>query len=172
MNNVITFGKYEGRTFEWMFFNVPGYVEWMYNKRVHRQSWNFDEEQGDTFAELYRRASHLRCTCRCCQKRQITRMSLSFCERFAGASHVNFYCDDCEHVSEGTTIYSNPSFFPDYNISVDKQAHVVKCIKNHFIGSDSNLTQKRMEEFFHKDANFVRATPRFFTPEYAARFGY
>ena len=168
MNNTITFGKYEGRTFEWLFFNAPGYVEWMYKNRIHRQQRNFDEDQGDEFAELFRRARCLRGICPRCRERPITRMSLSFCERFAGASHVNFLCDECEHINEGPMLYSTASFFADYELSVDEEAAVAKCIKNHFIGVGKNLTQAKMEEFFHNDANFVHATPGFFRKEMVA----
>ena len=81
---------------------------------------------------------------------------------------MNFLCDECEHINEGPTLYSTASFFADYELSVDEQAAVAKCIKNHFIGIGKNLTQKKMEEFFGNDANFVHATPGFFRKEMAA----
>ena len=57
MSNLITFGKYEEKSFEWLFFNAPWYAEWMYAKGVHRNEHLFNEEQGDAFTELMRRAS-------------------------------------------------------------------------------------------------------------------
>ena len=100
-NNMISFGKYEGQTFEWLFFNDPSYVEWMYNKRIHRQERHFDEEQGDEFAELFRRARQLRIPCRLCRERQATRMGMSFHEISAASNSIGFYCDECEHVGNG-----------------------------------------------------------------------
>ena len=165
MSNTISFGKYEGQTYEWLFFNDPTYVEWMYDKRIHRQERHFDEEQGEEFAELYRRAKQLRTRCRLCSERQATRISMSLWERSEASNHVGFYCNECKHVAEGLTVYMSPSFFVDYTLSDEMRQHHAKCIKNVFIGHHVPLTQAKMEEFFHNDANFVRATPGYFAEE-------
>ena len=165
MNNKITFGKHKGQTYEWLFFNDPSYVEWMYKTRVHRQQHNFDEEQGDEFAELFRRARQLRTTCRLCQERQATRMGMTFHEISAASNSIGLYCDECEHVGNGPIIYSSPSFFSDFSVSPHEKASMMKCIKNVFIGRHVPLTQGKMEEFFHNDANFVHATPGYFSKE-------
>lgn len=171
MSYNITFGKYAGQSFEWLFFNDPSYVEWMYRNRVHRQRYKFEEEEGDYFAELFCRASHLRSTCKWCNERSVTRMSLSFFDRCDINAHIGFHCDKCERAGDGPTDYVTPSFFADYKIPRKEQLNITTCIKNHFIGSNKNLTQKSMEDFFHNDANFVDATPGFFTQEHAALFG-
>ena len=168
MNNIISFGKYEGKTFEWLFFNDPSYAKWMYKNRVHRQQHNFDEEQGDEFAELFRRARQLRTPCRLCQVRQATRMGMTFHEISAASNSIGFYCDECEHVGNGPIIYNSPSFFSDFTVSPHEQATMIRCIKNVFIGSHVPLTQRKMEEFFHNDAHFVQATQGFFAKEAAA----
>jgi hypothetical protein len=161
MSNIITFGKHEGKTFEWLFFKAPWYAEWIYAKGIHRQRHNFSEEEEDYFDELYRRAWHLRGVCKSCNKRPFSMMGLS--THLSGAlSHIGFFCDECEYAGGSPTGYHRPSFFVDtHNIPRCEQARIVGYIKNRYLG-DVRLTQKIMEEFFHHDANFAHATPGFF----------
>ena len=77
MNNKMSFGKYEGRTYEWLFFNAPWYADWIYLNNIHQQPHNFDEDEGRRFGELYRRASHLAGTCLHCHQRPISRLGFS-----------------------------------------------------------------------------------------------
>ena len=84
------------------------------------------------------------------------------------ADHVGFYCDACEHPEHSVTKYDAPSFFVEEQfLAQSEQKQIVTYIKNRYIGNE-RLTQKKMEEFFRNDANFVHATPGFFRKEMVA----
>jgi hypothetical protein len=164
MSNIITFSnKYEGLTFEAVFFKAPWFAQFIIDNRIHRQEHNMDPDEGAYFKELHRRASHLARTCTRCHERPLTRMGLT---RHRGSDilqQVGFYCDECEYMGGATTGYYDPSFFVDaYDETWANQKRITKEIKRHYIG-DGSLTQAKMEEFFRDDANFVDATPGFLT---------
>ena len=160
MNNILSFGDSEGKTFEWLFFNKPWYVRWLYGKGIHRQRHNFSEEEGDYFEELFTRASCLTGTCPYCKERPITYMGLSrLCTDTLG--HVDFFCDECDYTGGSKVGYYSPSFFMPYEAPRCDQLRLPKLIKSRFIGYE-RLTQEKMEAFFHDDGHFVRATPGFF----------
>jgi hypothetical protein len=173
MNNIITFGKYHGKSFEWLFFNAPWYAQWMHDNNIHRQRHNFGEEEGEYFEELYRRASHITGTCKHCGKQPITRMGLSTRYKDCSFAGVGFYCDECTATEHLTTRYIPPSFFDDEWECMRRNMHlrITKTIHHYFIG-DLTLTQARMEKFFRDDGRFVNATPGFFPREYAVALGY
>ena len=163
MSNLITFGKFEGETMEWLFFHKPWYAQWMYSQAIHRDRYKFSDEEGDHFRELMRRAWHLRGTCHYCQQRPITRMGLSIHHLSGALGHVDFYCEECEYTGGSITSYHRPSLFVDtHNLPKCEQKRIVGLIKGRYLGR-GRLTQAKMEEFFHNDAHFVLAQPGFFT---------
>ena len=148
---------------EWLFFNAPWYAEYIYDHGIYRQAHAFGEEEAGYFLELFTRASLLTGTCRWCQKNKVTRMGMSSSPSGARSS-VSFYCDACEPPGQQVTGFHPPSFFVETQ-KLSRPAHlrIVKYIKNRYIGKDERLTQVKIEEFFHNDANFLHATPGFFT---------
>ena len=59
-------------------------------------------------------------------------------------------------------MYFKPSFFlENYAPARCNHLAITTMIKNHYIGR-GKLTQKRMEEFFRTDENFVRGTAGWF----------
>jgi len=162
MNNKMTFGKYEGKNFEWIFFKDAGYVEWILEHGIDRQD-HFGEEQSDYFEELYQRATHLSGTCRRCKERPITRMGLTTSFKNHELLAVGFYCDECEYRGGAATGYYPPAFFVEaYTLEPGEQKMVINEVRRHYIGTDGNLTQKKMEMFFHNDENFSDCTAGFF----------
>jgi hypothetical protein len=162
MVHKLSFGKHEGKTCEWIFFKAPWYAQWIYENRIYRQEHNFDEQEGDNFREMYRRASHLGGVCCQCDERPVTRMGLTTHFRSGDLGAVGFYCEECEYQGGDRTGYYHPSFFVDaYTLEPGEQAMILNEIIRHYVGI-GNLTQKRMEGFFHNDANFGDATAGFF----------
>lgn len=96
MSNLINFGEYEGRSFEWLFFHAPWYAEWMYLHRIHRDRYKFPEQDRDYFEELMRRASALKGMCRWCKTLRISRLGITSLLA-GGPDHIGFYCDRCEY---------------------------------------------------------------------------
>src|SRR5437588_13033792 len=111
MSNKLNFGRFEGKTYEWIFFKAPWYVRWMIDEQLHRQEHLFSKEEGDYFRELYDRACHLTGTCQQCEKRPTTRMCLITQHRSWSLSGVGFFCDECEYMGGSRTNYIQPSFF-------------------------------------------------------------
>lgn len=168
MNNTLSFGKHAGKTFEWLFFKEPSYAEFIYNNGIHRQSHNFSEEECEHFLELFNRASCLTGTCKWCRERPVTRMGLSYQHGSDALGHIGFFCDECDYTGGSATGYYTPSFFvEEYTLPRGEQRRLATFIKTRYIGSE-RLTQAKMEEFFHNDANFVHATPGFFAKQLAA----
>lgn len=158
MSSKLTFGKFEGKTYEWVFFNAPGYAHWLFKARIYRQEHNFDECERDAFRELYRRATSLAGTCCQCKVKPVERMGLTTHHGSGAVGAVGFYCDTCEYRGGSCTGYYAPSFIVEaYTLSPSDQRMIVNEIKRHYIGT-GNLTQKKMEAFFHEDANFSDAT--------------
>lgn len=163
MSYQLSFGKHEGHTYEWMFFKAPGYAQFIYENRIYRQEHNMDEDEGRYFLELYRRATSLGGICSQCKGRPVTRMGLTTHGNGCDLGAVGFYCDECEYRGGGSTGYFTASFFVDaYDLEPGAQKRVINEIKRHYIGT-GNLTQKRMEEFFHNDTNFDGGHPGAFT---------
>ncbi len=165
MNNLLSFGKYKGKSFEWLFFKAPWYIEYIRRNGIHRQRHAFSEEEEEHFDELFYRASHLTSLCRWCQQRPVTSMALSTHHGSGALGAIGFYCDECEYTGGSPTDYYEPSFFMPYKAPDCEQLRLTAYIKNRYLGSSGNLTQKKMEEFFHDNANFVHPTPRFFTAQ-------
>ena len=161
MNNIITFGRFEGRSFEWLFFKAPWYAEYIHYKGIHRQRHNFSEEECDYFLELFTRASSLRGCCRYCQERPFIYVGLST-HRDGALGHIDFFCDECEYTGGSPTGYYEPSFFLPYEAPRCEQLRLTDFIKNRYIGPYERLTQQKMEQFFHNDTHFAHATPGFF----------
>jgi len=156
MSYQLSFGMHQGRTHEWLFFHTPWYADYIMRKGIHRQPHNFDEEEGDHFAELFRRASHLTGLCPRCGERPITYMGLTRLHGTGTLGHVDFYCDECEYMGGSPTGYYQPSFFLEYDVPRCEQLRITNLIKRHYIGAD--LTQARMEQFFRTDEYFVEGT--------------
>lgn len=165
MNNQVSFGKYEGQTFEWLFFKDPQYVKWMIESGIPHQE-HFGEEEGAYFTELHRRASNLAGPCpRCGQP--IARMGLTT-RRRGELSAVGFYCEDCAFQGGSCTGYHPASFFVEaYTLEKWEQRMVQSEIQRLYIPGE-RLTQKKMEEFFRNDAHFSDCTPGFFREEVTA----
>lgn len=163
MSHKLSFGMHEGKTFEWIFFKAPWYARWIYLNRAYRQPHNMDEEEGDYFLELYRRATSLAGTCSHCNERTVTRMSLTTLRGTGQLGQVGLYCGECEYGGGSPTSYHAPSFFVDaYTLPRCEQLRVTHEIKRHYLGDEGNLTQAKMEKFFRNDLNFMRAAPSFF----------
>jgi hypothetical protein len=161
MSNKLTFGKYEGKTMEWLFFNKPSYAQYIHKNKIHRQEHAFDEREGDYFAELYRRATHLGGTCCHCKEQPVTRMGLTTHFQSGDIGAVGFYCDECGYLGGSRTGYYAPSFIVEaYTLSPHDQRMVLSEIRRHYI--TGNLTQGKMKAFFSDDANFTDCTPGFF----------
>ena len=161
MSNLITFGRYEGKSMEWLFFNAPWYAEWMYEHGIHRQRHNCTSAEEEHFDELVRRASGLKGICRWCRARRLTRLGVSSLLA-GGPDHVGFYCEECTYPEQAVTFYGAPSFFVEYeNIHLQTQLRVPKYIQRRYIDNGS-LTQAKMEAFFRSDEYFAHATPGFF----------
>ena len=162
MAHQLSFGMYEGKTHEWLFFHAPWYAEYIMRNRIHRQQHNFSDEEGDHFAELHRRASHLTGLCPQCGERRIEYIGLTRLYGTGTLGNVDFYCDDCDYLGGSPIGYYPASFFHPYPIPKCEQLRITGLIKDHYIGS-GNLTQQRMEKFFGTDQYFVKATAGFFT---------
>jgi hypothetical protein len=161
MSKQLSFGKYEGKTFEWIFFNAPWYAEFIYENRIHRQCDKMDEDEGAYFLELYRRARSLTGLCRQCRERPIRHLGLTW-QRNGNLGMVGFYCDECEYLGGSATAYHPASFFVEaQTLDNCEQLRITKEIRRMWIG-DSNLSQKEMVAFFHNDDNFTEATVGFF----------
>ena len=162
MSNKLNFGQYDGKTFEWLFFHNPQYAEWIYDNGIHRQEHNFDEQEAERFLELYCRASSLGGVCCQCKAKPVARMGLTTHFRGGAVGAVGFYCDTCEFRGGSCTGYYPPSFIVEaYTLSSADQKMLLSEIQRHYLG-DGNLTRRKMEEFFHNDANFTEATGGFF----------
>lgn len=161
MSNLLSFGQYKGRTFEWLFFHAPGYAEGMYDDDIHRQRHLFTVAEEEHFDELVRRASALRGMCRWCRAQRITRLGItSFLA--GGPDHIGFYCGRCEYGEHSRPFYGAASFFVEYeNVPERTQRRVTRYIQHRYIGK-GRLTQAKMEDFFQNDDLFVYATPGFF----------
>lgn len=167
MNNIITFGRYEGKSFEWLFFKAPWYVEFIIGRRIQWQRHHFSEEECEYFCELYSRGSHLAGTiCRQCQERPVTYMGLTRLHGMDTLGNISLYCNECDHIGGSPIGYYEPSLFMPYDAPRCEQLRLTTYIKDRYIGAGS-LTQAKMEEFFRNDANFARATPSFFARKHA-----
>ncbi len=157
----LSFGRYIGKTLEWLFFHDPGYVEFIVGKNIHNDPLKFTSSERHRFNELYRRASLLKIPglCTWCKKRPITRMFLTEHPSSGGLVGVAFDCDSCAPQGSSYSIACKPAFFPP-NIfrNYDKMGgrFLVKAIKRaYFKNSSCRMTQKRMESFFNDPKNFV-----------------
>jgi hypothetical protein len=160
MAYILNFGKHEGKSIEWLFFNDPGYVEWIIKKEICNDSSKFSPSMKVRFTELVRRASNLIIPglCPWCKKKPITRMFLTK-HTSGGLARVDFDCEDCQPLGSSQTAYFKASFFsPDYFRNYDKfgAKELTKAIKFAYFGESSyRMTQKRMEDFFNNKSNFV-----------------
>lgn len=163
MSYKLSFGLHKGETFEWVFFNDPGYAAFIYDNRIHRQEHNMDEEEGEYFLELYRRSGSLTGICSQCQKRPITRMGLSW-QQGNKLGMVGHYCSECEYVGGSATAYHPSGFTIEaHRLSKVEQKRIIKEIKRVWLGVSGKPTQAAMERFFRTDANFADGTAGFFT---------
>ena len=168
MKNKLTFGKHEGKTIEWLFFNKPAYARYIYDNRIHRQEHAFDDNGCCHFAEVYRRATHLGGRCSHCKERPVTRMGLTT-NLHGEVVAVGFYCDECGYLGGSRTGYYAPSFIVNaYTVSAADQKMILNEIRRHYLGG-GNLTQSKMEAFFTNDANFAHCRPGFFKKEEVVR---
>lgn len=161
MNRIMTFGEFEGKSFEWLFFNAPWYANWLHEKDILAKRWDYGELDRAYFRELHKRASALAGRCPYCKEREIVRKALSTVNGSLGAT--TYCCKECVPITEGLVTYQDPSFFLRYTRwpRVD-QKNLTSTIKGQYLGWEGNLTQKRMEEFFRIDEFFWYATPNFF----------
>lgn len=163
MSNIMQFGKYEGNTFEWIIFHRPHYARFMKRKGMAEQD-NFGEAEGAYFVELYRRASNITGICPQCGIRPIENLALSWHNDYKCLGAINFFCAECDYLGGSPTGYYPASFFcKQVELPWTDQRRITKEVQRLFI--DGNLTQRKMEEFFHKDANFSDCTPGFFGPK-------
>ena len=160
MAHRLKFGKHKGKTLEWLFFNDPGYVEYITKKGINNDPRKFPPYARDRFQDLVRRASHLKIPglCPWCKKRPITRMF--FTQHISGGlAGVDFDCDVCEPKGSSPSTSLKPAFFtPDIYRNYDKTGarFLIRAIKHAYFKNPSfKMTQKRLEEFFNYLENFV-----------------
>ena len=160
MMSKINFGEFNGRSFEWLFFNAPWYADWMHKNRVLETRWDYEDEERACFTELHRRASALAGVCPYCLERKVVRRALSVHSGNVGI--ITFCCGECRPINEGRVLYEASSFFmrPEQWTRVD-QKRLTATIKDEYIGR-GNLTQRKMEAFFQDDKLFWNVTPKFF----------
>jgi hypothetical protein len=164
MSNKLSFGKHEGRTFEWLFFNKPAYAQWLYDNDIHLQDERMTEQEGEYFLELYRRATNLGGICCQCKEWPVTRMGLTTHFRSHDISAVGFFCEECEYQGGSRAGFYHPSFIvAAYTVSAGDQKMILSEVRRHYLGESGRFTQSKMEEFFGNDANFSDCTPGFFT---------
>lgn len=160
MAYILSFGKHKGKTLEWLFFNDPGYVWWMLEKDVDKDTTKFTPNERLRLETLVRRARHLRIPGKCswCNKKPITRMFLTE-HPSGGLARVDFDCDDCYPMGSSNTSALRPSFFtPDYYKNYDKfgASELISAIKDAYYKDVTfRMTQKRLEEFFNNPEHFV-----------------
>ena len=160
---MVGFGKHRDKTLEWLFFNEPGYVWWMIDKRVDRK---FNRRVRNHFEYLVNRATHLAVPgkCRHCN-RPISRMRLTK-DASGKLARVDFLCDKCPHIADSRSLLTTPAFYiPDF-FKYDKRGEkvLVDSIKYAYYGKDVQMTQAEMEEFFDEPSNFVK--PQYWTNSY------
>ena len=161
---LLTFGEYKGRSFEWVFFNKPWWIQWVYSQDA-KGKWVWHNPQDEVyFNELYRRADNLTGVCPWCKQQPITRMSLVHYHGDGRLGQVAFCCEECQYIGGSPVSYVPASFFVPYKLPRCGQIMIVGAIKHQFIG-DGRLTQKKMEVFFQTDHFFPDATPGFFGDE-------
>jgi hypothetical protein len=156
------FGKYQGKkTLEQIFFTDPGYIYWMVDKEIREDMRKFGQQGIRRFADLLRRAAHLRIPgiCDWCKSgRPVSRMFLTG-HISGGLGVVGFDCDECYPQGSSPTMAMKPSFYtPDAYRSYDKTGGrlLVEAIKFRYFGDTSyRITDKRADEFFDNPANFV-----------------
>ncbi len=160
MAHTLNFGKHEGKSLEWLFFNDPAYVEFIIKKGIHNDASKFSALARDRFIILVRRASHLIIPGRCswCKKKPITRMFLTQ-HISGGLARVDFDCEDCYPMGSSYSSSLKSSFFtPDLYRNYDKfgARELIKAIKYAYFGDSTyRMTQGRMENFFDNPSFFV-----------------
>lgn len=161
MNHHLTFGKYLGRSFEWVFFHDPKYAQWLHEQNVLSERQDYSVQDKAYFKELYRRADGLKG--RCCKCRQpAVRMEIGAlvglqCERILG-----MYWGECKDESCVTSCLVRISFFATPMDSPKKLTRVVMRMLKCMCFGPGYLRQDRIERFFRQDANFTNATLGFF----------
>lgn len=157
MSNIMSFGKHEGKTLEWIIFHHPHYARFLRRKCMEQ----FDDDERECFLELYRRASNITGTCPQCRQRPIENLGLSWHQNYERLGAINFFCGECDYLGGSPTGYYPASFFcKEVELSWADQRRIPKEVQRLFIVG--NLIQKKMEEYFHNDANFSDCTPGFF----------
>jgi hypothetical protein len=160
MAAVLNFGKYKGKTLEWVFFHDPGYIWWIRENNIHNDHHKFPQLVRTRFDDLVRRGLYLRIPglCSWCNKRPITRMFLTL-HISGGLGRVDFDCDECEPGGSSVSVPLTPSFFtPDYYRNYDKTGarFLIDAIKwAYYRNSSERMTQQKMEDFFNNPNNFV-----------------
>ncbi len=161
--NILTFGKYKGKSFEWVLFNAPWYFHWMHKEKVLETAEGSNAEMRAYFNELYRRADGLVGVCAKCKQRQFTRFDISDLVGSCSNGLVGLYCDGCFRPGTGLQFNVRPSFFSvARKVPRSGQKTITRAIKDHYLGGYSNLTQAKMEEFFQTDEFFSKGAPGFF----------
>jgi hypothetical protein len=155
----LRFGKHKGRTVEWLFFNDPGYVYWMVEQGIDKDTKWFNVHQQSEFEALIRKASHIRIPgiCSWCRQEPVTRMFLTV-HTSGGLACVDFDCDNCAPEGRGSVALPPGFWTPDFFRNYDKTGakFLVDAIKSRMFGSRSHrMTEKRITEFWSNNDNFV-----------------
>lgn len=160
--NILTFGNFKGKSFEWVFFNAPWYAHWLYRKRALSDNNGYDGEDRAYFDELYRRAVGLKGVCAKCRERPLSRIDIGDLVGENGKGTVGLYCNECHVEHAELHCMLRPSFFAvEKRVPRCSQKTIARAIHGHFIGN-GNLTQAKMEKFFRTDDFFQNATLGFF----------
>jgi len=156
MGYTVGFGKHKDKTFEWLFFNDPGYVRWMIDEDVARK---FNRFMRNRFEGLVRQAMNLEVPGKCqyCD-RPISMMCLTK-DTSGKLAQVDFLCDKCPGTGGSRSLLTEPAFlipesFRSYN---DKGGDKVLAdsIKYAYYGKDVQMSEEEMEEFFEEPSNFA-----------------
>lgn len=156
---MIRFGKHEGKTVEYIFFNDPGYIYWMVEEGIHEDPKKFSPAEQNRIKVLLRRAAHIKVPglCTWCKQRPVTRMFLTM-HHGGGLAKADFDCEKCS--PEGSvSLPVNPGFWtPDIFRNYDKTGakFLIHSVKFAFFQDVSyRMTEKRVEEFWENPDHFV-----------------
>ena len=153
----IGFGRHKRKSVEWLMFNDPAYVKWMYANPDAKA--RLKPATVDRLDFIVKRAQHLKVPkfCACCQRQPVTRMWMT-CGRTGHLTNVEFIGDCCTY-DGATAVYScEPSFFhSDIFRRYDKKGAkaLTGAIRTAFFSPKmKRMSQKRAAAFFDTNRNF------------------
>ena len=153
----IGFGRYKRKSVEWVMFNDPAYVKWMYANPGAKAL--LPPAIADRLDFIVKRAQHLKVPklCACCNRQPVTRMWMT-CDRKGHLTNVEFVGDCCRYDGATAAYCYEPSFFhSDIFRRYDKKG--AKALTGasrgaFFSPKIKRMSQKRAAAFFNDNRNF------------------